>query len=538
MNELKTKSKKIHPLLVAIFPILIIYSQNIGRMEIGELFLPVIIIVGLTIGLYYFLKSILKNENKSAIIVTLILITLFSYGHIYYLLNDVMIDEFDIGRNRYLIPAFGLALGISIFFIIRARRVFDNATSILNVISIVFIIVAISNVALVGAEIISCDKCSNQELFYETRDFSGYFEPHKFLISENEKLPDVYYLILDEYARNDALLEYHEFDNTEFTEFLQDKGFHVAKNSFANYPMSVQSIPATMNLQYINFLADEIGSEVRNYKPLNEKDYGLYANNQVIKNFKEMGYKIVTFNTFALHLHENSLADLTVCHRNIHFLDNRLVDTLARTTMFGYFIERWSEDEMRQVTLCAFENFGTAGNVFDKPVFVWAHIMTPHPPWIFGPNGEEITPGKPLLITDNPEFRDSGWEPKIQYVQQVQFANKKIISIVEEILEKDSHSIIIIQGDHGTAWDIRSNEWVEPSKEDVYQRLRNFDAIYFPDEEKRENLDNKRTLINTFRTIFNAYYGSDYELLENKAYWSYNAKPYDYKDVSHYILEN
>jgi len=215
-----------------------------------------------------------------------------------------------------------------------------------------------------------------------------------------------------------------------------------------------------------------------------------------------------------------------------------LVDTLARTTMFGYFIERWSEDEMRQVTLCAFENFGNAGNVFDKPVFVWAHIMTPHPPWIFGPNGEEITPGKPLLITDNPEFRDSGWEPKIQYVQQVQFANKKTISIVEEILEKDSHSIIIIQGDHGTAWDIRSNEWVEPSKEDVYQRLRNFDAIYFPDEEKRKNLDNKRTLVNTFRTIFNAYYGSDYELLENKAYWGYNAKPYDFKDVSHYILEN
>ena len=55
MNELKTKSKKIHPFLVAIFPILIIYSQNIGRVEIEEMFLPVIIIVGPTIGLYYFL---------------------------------------------------------------------------------------------------------------------------------------------------------------------------------------------------------------------------------------------------------------------------------------------------------------------------------------------------------------------------------------------------------------------------------------------------------------------------------------------------
>ena len=534
MNELKTKSKKIHPFLVAIFPILIIYSQNIGRVEIEELFLPVIIIVGLTIGLYYFLKSILKNENKSAIIVTLILITLFSYGHIYYLLNDVMIDEFDIGRNRYLIPAFGLALGISIFFIIRAGRVFDNATSILNVISIVFIIVAISNVALVGAEITSCDKCSNQELFYETRDFSGYFEPHKFLISENQELPDVYYLILDEYTRNDALIEYHDFSNHEFTEFLENKGFHIAKNSFANYPMSVQSIPATMNMNYINFLADEIGTEVRNYKPLNEKNYGLYPNNMVIKNFKEMDYKIITFNTFALHLHENPLSDEVFCHRDKFLLDNRLVDVLARTSIFGYYVERWAEGELRQATLCAFENFGNAGNVFDEPVFVWAHIMLPHPPWIFGPNGEEITPGKPLLITDNPEFRDSGWEPKMQYVQQVQFANKKTIEAVENILENNKNAIIIIQGDHGTAWD---TNWMDPSKDDAWQRLRNFDAIYFPDEDKRVQLNDDRTLVNTFRIVFNSYFGSDYEMLENKMYWGWNAKPYYFEEMTQHLRE-
>jgi len=534
MNELKIKSKKIHPFLVGIFPILIIYSQNIGRVEITELFLPVIIIVGLTIGLYYFLKLILKNENKSAIIVTLILIMLFSYGHIYYLLSDVMIDEFDIGQNRYLIPAFGLVLGISIFFIIRARRVFDNATSILNVISIVFIIVAISNVALVGAEITSCDKCSNQEFFYEARDFSDYFESHEFSISENQELPDVYYLILDEYARNDALIDYHNFSNHELTEFLEKKGFHIAKNSFANYPMSVQSIPAIMNMDYINFLADEIGTEVRNYKPLNGKNYGLYPNNMVIKNFKEMDYKIITFNTFALHLHENPLADKTFCHRDKFLLDNRLADVLARTSIFGYYIERWAEGELRQATLCAFENFGNAGNVFDEPVFVWAHVMLPHPPWIFGPNGEEITPGKPLLITDNPEFRDSGWEPKRQYIQQVQFANKKTIEVVENILENNRNAIIIIQGDHGTAWE---TNWMEPSKEDAWQRLRNFDAIYFPDKDKRDLLLDDRTLVNTFRTVFNAYYESNYELLENKMYWGWNAKPYYFEEMTQYLRE-
>ena len=535
MSELinKKKNKKIfHPFLVAVFPILIIYSQNIGRVNFEDLILPIILVLIFSIVLYYTLKIILKNPFKSALIVTIILILLFSYGHVYYLLNDVSIDGFDIGRNLYLIPAFGLALGILIFFTIRAGRVFDNATSIINVVSIVFIMVAISNVVFVGAEITNYDKDSSQELFYETRDFSGYFEPHKFLISENQELPDVYYLILDEYARNDALLEYHDFSNHELTEFLENKGFHIAKNSFANYPMSVQSIPATMNMNYINFLADEIGTEVRNYKPLNEKNYGLYPNNMVIKNFKEMDYKIITFNTFALHLHENPLSDKTFCHRDKFLLDNRLVDVLARTSIFGYYVERWAEGELRQATLCAFENFADAGNVFDEPVFVWAHVMLPHPPWIFGPNGEEITPGKPLLITDNPEFRDSGWEPKIQYIQQVQFANKKTIEVIENILENNKNAIIIIQGDHGTAWE---TNWMEPSKDDAWQRLRNFDAIYFPDEDKRVQLNDDRTLVNTFRIVFNSYFGSDYEILENKMYWGWNAKPYHFEDVTNYL---
>lgn len=536
MSQLSQNKKKriFHPILVGIFPILIIYSQNIGRVDLEDLILPMSLVTIFTVGFYYILKIILKNPFKSALIVTLVLIFLFSYGHVYYLLNDVSIDGFDLGRNRYLIPAFGLVLAISIFFIIRANRIFDNATSILNVISVVFVLVAVSNVGFVAAEITGCEKCGSEEIFYETKDFSKYFEPHKFLISEKQELPDVYYLILDEYARNDALLEYHDFSNHEFTNFLENKGFHVAKNSFSNYPMSVQSIPATMNMNYINFLADEIGSEVRNYKPLNEKDIGLYPNNMVIKSFKEMDYKIVTFNTFALHLHENPLSDETFCYRDKFLLDNRLVDVLGRTSIFGYYVERWAEAELRETTLCAFKNFGEAGKVFEQPVFVWAHIMLPHPPWIFGPNGEEITPGQPLLITDNPEFRDSGWEPKLQYIQQVQFANKKTIEAIEKILENNKNSIIIIQGDHGTAW---GTNWIEPDKEDAFQRLRNFDAIYFPDEQKRIELKDDRTLVNTFRTVFNSYFQSDYELHEDRMYWGWNKKPYYFEEVTH-LLKN
>ena len=126
----------------------------------------------------------------------------------------------------------------------------------------------------------------------------------------------------------------------------------------------------------------------------------------------------------------------------MNLLDNRLVDTVMRTSIFGYFIEKWAEDEVRQVTLCALDTFSKVDAKFDNPIFVWAHVMIPHPPWLFGPNGEKVTPQKPLLISDNPEFRDSGSEPKSRYIDQLQFANKKTISIVKEILENDSYSII------------------------------------------------------------------------------------------------
>ena len=64
---------------------------------------------------------------------------------------------------------------------------------------------------------------------------------------------------------------------------------------------------------------------------------------------------------------------------------------------------------------------------FEEPVFVWSHIMLPHYPLIFGPNGEPITPGTSLLTMNHPEYTDNSWDVKQQFVQQIQFANKKSI---------------------------------------------------------------------------------------------------------------
>jgi len=537
--ETKKNSKIFHPFLIAFFPIMAIYSVNIGLIQLEQFIFPTILIVGSALLFFLCLKYILKNGKKAALIVTLAFIIFFSFGHVYNMLNQVSIGDTDLGSNKTLLPIFVISFGIGSFLIIRTKRTLDNATSIVNTISVVFISVI---VAMVGIEAFGCDECLIQQntawefdFFSDEKiDSTSYFEDHSFSISESDPLTNVYYIILDGYPRNDVLKKHLNFDNSEFTNFLKQRGFHVAENSHANYSLSSTSIPATMNMNYINFLADELGEDSRNYNPLLGKDFGLYADNQVIKNFKSMGYKVAKIGSVPMYLHEMPLADLSLCYKSIHLMDNRLFDTVGRTSMIGYLIERWSEDLQRQIILCAFEELPKISSYYEEPVFVWSHLMIPHFPLIFGPNGEPVTPGSSLLVMNNPEFTDSGWNVKQQFLQQLQFANKKSMELIDKILEKEEQSIIIIQSDHGSGFD---TNLLDPTYDDVVQKLSNLTAIYFPDEKHLEMLVNDPTNVNTFRVVFNSHFGSDYEILEDRIYWGLHyKKPFWFKDVTDMLL--
>jgi len=538
--EIKKNSKIFHPFLIAFFPIIAVYSVNIGLIQLEQFIFPTLIIVGGAFLFFLCLKYVLKNAKKAALIVTLAFIIFFSFGHVYNMLNQVSIGDIDLGSNRILLPIFVISFGIGSFLIVRTKRTLDNATSIVNTISVVFITVII---AMVGIEAFGCDECLIQQTYSlgifsnQIMDSTLYFEEHSFSVSESDSLPNVYYIILDGYPRNDVLKKHLDFDNSEFIDFLKQREFYVAENSYSNYSLSSTSIPATMNMNYINFLADELGEDSRSYDPLLGKDFGLYADNQVIKNFKSMGYKVAKIGSVPMYLHEIPLADLSLCYKSIHLMDNRLFDTVARTSMIGYFIERWSEDLQRQIILCAFEELPKISSYYEEPVFVWSHIMLPHFPLIFGANGEPITPGESLLVMNNPhvfEGTDSSWNIKQQFLQQLQFANKKSMELVDKILENEKQSIIIIQSDHGSAFDVDLDD---PTDDDVHQRLSNINAIYFPDEKPREILMNDPTNVNTFRIVFNSYFGSDYDILEDKIYWNLSfKKPFWFKDVTSVLL--
>jgi hypothetical protein len=136
-------------------------------------------------------------------------------------------------------------------------------------------------------------------------------------------------------------------------------------------------------------------------------------------------------------------------------------------------------------------NLQSLENVYDLPgkKFVYAHLIITHEPFVFTPDGNFRYP-----ITADGKA----------YGEQVQFANNRLMGIIKTIIDKSpTKPIIILQSDHGWIWGD--------------QRTNNLSAFYMPDSDNNA-IYPEISNVNTFRIIFNEYFGASYELLPDITY--------------------
>ena len=165
-------------------------------------------------------------------------------------------------------------------------------------------------------------------------------------------------------------------------------------------------------------------------------------------------------------------------------------------------------------------------NRINQPIFVYTHFSLPHSPFVLNHNG-----GLQIFEETNLNYEES----KEAYIQQLKFANKMSIKVIDEILsDTDRDSVIIIQSDHGERTKI---DWENPTEQMIKQGLNNINAIYFPN--RHEDLSYDRiSNVNSFRIIFNEYFNAEFELLEDKYFWMESGKPeFKITDVTE-IIEN
>src|SRR5690606_22880633 len=99
------------------------------------------------------------------------------------------------------------------------------------------------------------------------------------LTSPVSELPDIYYIIFDEYAGHRALEREFGFNSTPFYEALRERGFTVPEPEFSNYAQTYLSLASSLNMMYLDDVAAQAGTDSTDWTPV----YGLVEDSVVVR---------------------------------------------------------------------------------------------------------------------------------------------------------------------------------------------------------------------------------------------------------------
>ncbi len=347
--------------------------------------------------------------------------------------------------------------------------------------------------------------------------------------------PDLYYIILDGYGREDILRTKYNHDNASFTGFLREKGFYVADESHSNYGKTILSLTSSLNMDFLEAfpdITDAKGVDVHHTTAKRIKQ------NEVRNVLQSLGYTFVVVDSgygstsikdadILLKIPAETLFTLEQVDFFYGMLDASPV-ALANHSREWKSIQRFLTQKLSAENPYAakmVERFNTLRRAIDapSPKFVFSHITAPHPPFVFKaddplyrykPNGAKrgsfgdgntYTKNKPELISEYIKG----------YAAQIKYVNRQMEDFVTKLLASNPNSIIIIQGDHGPGAHL---VWRSLEKTDLHERFSILNAYYFPGQDYR-HLYPSITPVNSFRAVFNTFFSREYPLLPDYSYF-------------------
>ena len=512
----------LHPFLLGIYPVIALLASNIDQIMIQQALRSLIVAFFFTLLLYLVIWLWLRERNKATLICTLGIVLFYSYGHVYSMLETVHVFDTQIGRHRHLVPLWICILAIGSWWIVNRVQNSSTLTIMLNL-----------------ASIIVCTLSAIQVVSYQVRlqiaeSDTGKYHTEECLLdlAPDQIPPDIYYLIPDGYTSSEALRDVYKFDNTAFIDDLKAMGFYIAERSMSNYAQTELSLASSLNLDYLQALGEWVipGSEDRTrLKPL-------IINSVVRRELECLGYTIVAFATgydwtqwsdadLYLSYRRGSIAKLQA-FRGLTGFEAMLIQSTAvliltdTADILPKFIVPDISTPLRthrERILFTLDRLGSVPDI-PGPKMVFAHIVSPHQPYAFGPKGEPIDSREVFTLGND---SDSGrYEYHYNgYRNQVAYLNSRLVPLLQGILAKSvTPPIIILQADHGGP--LSNNE----------NRMAILNAYYLPGMEETDLYDTISP-VNSFRFIFNRYFNFQHELLEDIAYFSNYQDPYSFKVV-------
>jgi hypothetical protein len=507
-KKLQLSPFPLYPLLFGIYPVLFLWNANRAQEPAYVVIPSLLVTLGALALIYLVTTLVIRNAQRAAIVILLVSMVFLSYGHLSNLVASGVPAKF----RPSLLPAFLVIMLSLIALAIIHRAGSPRLTRVLNLVS----------AALVVFQVVSAAPYY-LTMSAKANPLQAGEKPLTFMpMTGDGKERDVYFILIDNYGREDVLRKKDNFDNSQLVNELKKRGFIFPDCAQGNYFATAPVMTSMLNMNYL----DQMGIEESVYA----KRAGytalapLMQDSEVMRKFKAYGYHTVTFRGF-MGLIDIQNSDTYINYESDKSYNRRLETKnfnalYFQTTMFNAINEQYKiypdwvaekgpeflkqylpkeqplEDRFYQVyqqNLYAWDALTRIPKEINSPKFVYAHIYSNHWPFMMKSDGSLRLPFTQQMTVDG-------------YVDAVKFTNSQVLGAIDSILKNSEiPPVIILQGDHSDGW-VGKVEWSGTD------RLKILSAYYLPAGGEKLLYD-EISPINNFRLVFKYYFGEDIDLL-------------------------
>lgn len=396
------------PILVGCLTVLSLAAQNADRTDWGDIWLPLVLVTGysfVTLGIFWLIPWTRKISPLLATI--LVLITL-------------LWDVFPATPAVPVLLATVLSLGVILISPLR------KATPFLTAVVAIACVISLCQFAITG---------NSNQVQASTSNIS---------LGET---PNIYFVVPDRFPSPEALRE-TGYNPTDFIEALGGRGFYVREDATSCDPFlpgddTVKSTRTMRFLASVLNLGDDIPLDIA-YRQAGD----LIRSPEINEILQANGYTVHHIGSWFPETAVNATADLNHAFET-YSMASRLYSNLFSATVvdrsiFRYlnsfpFMSKNSRGEVER-TRQTFqrETIKYIATSEDSPVYVFAHIILPHPDYYWTADGR---PQESTTLT-----------LEQMYLEQIKYTEWYLLDIIDGIQSHDPDAIIIIQADEGMAY--------------------------------------------------------------------------------------
>ena len=311
--------------------------------------------------------------------------------------------------------------------------------------------------------------------------------------------PNVYLIVLDEYAGSAQLEHTFHFRNTIFLDSLLSLGFAVSKSATSNYSATPFSIASLLSMSY--------NDELKNFDYTDQNlnyCYRKIAQSNVVAGFKSLGYRFVNLSIFDVQGEESQISK-TFLKAGTELITAQTLGSRLKKDLYVNFVsnnlrrtflyKKMVMEDLHNNELLYQKTVQQARTASLQPAFIYTHLLMPHFPYYYKSNG---------VLNDLSVMSPENLHNMTLYLEYLHYINKRILTLLNQILQADKESVILLLSDHGYRYANDGNF--------VFSTL----FASYNAKGAMKNNASVVTNVNVFRQLFNQLFNTQFPLLPTK----------------------